>query len=79
MPTTPTPAPTRAPSLPGLRFKFFTLDDDGRRARNVYVLEDDDAGRQFFSAEMVEQVTGAYGIQPTIEYADIVATVDNSR
>jgi hypothetical protein len=32
-----------------------------------------------FEDELVEQVTGVYGVQPTIEYLDVLGFVDNSR
>lgn len=65
--------------MPELRFKFFTLDEERRRATNVYVWESMEAARGFFSAETVERVTGLYGVRPTIEYAEIAAVVDNTQ
>lgn len=64
--------------LPGLRAKGFTVDEDGRRARNVYVWEDEGAARAFFSDEMVDRIAAAYGTRPKIEFAQLLEFVDNS-
>jgi hypothetical protein len=64
--------------MPGLRYKLFTFDEKERRATNVYVWESDEAARRFFSEELVERVTGLYGVRPVIEYVDIAEIVDNS-
>jgi DNA-binding transcriptional regulator YbjK len=61
-----------------LRNKFFTLDEKRHRARNVYVWESEDAARQFFSDELLERVTGLYGVRPVVEFAEIIELVDNS-
>lgn len=64
--------------MPGLRSKFFTVDDAGRRAVNFYVWESADAARSFFSEETREMVTGLYGVEPTIDFVEIAQMVDNS-
>src|SRR6185295_18382876 len=64
--------------MPNLRNKFFTLDPTNHRATNVYVWDTEDAARQFFSDELVERVTGLYGVRPQITYAEIAELVDNS-
>ncbi|CCK24789.1 hypothetical protein BN159_0410 [Streptomyces davaonensis JCM 4913] len=64
--------------MAGLRFKSFMLDEDGVQARNFYVWDDEEKGRSFFTKELVDKVTGVYGVPPTIEYLDIVGFVDNS-
>jgi heme-degrading monooxygenase HmoA len=61
-----------------LRNKFFTLDVKKNRATNVYVWESEDAARQFFSDQLLERVTGLYGVRPRIEFAEIVELVDNA-
>ncbi|MFF4456349.1 hypothetical protein [Streptomyces goshikiensis] len=61
----------------GLRFKSFMLDEDGVQARNFYVWDDEEKGRAFFTEELVDKVTGIYGVPPKIEYLDIVGFVDN--
>jgi hypothetical protein len=62
--------------MAGLRSKFFTLSES--RARNFYVWESETAARQFFSDQLVERVTGLYGVRPHIEFAEILEWVDNS-
>jgi hypothetical protein len=64
--------------MPNLRNKFFTLDENNPRATNVYVWESEDAARAFFSDELVERVTGLYGVRPEIEFAEVLELVDNS-
>ena len=64
--------------MPGLRLKIFTLDQERQRATNVYVWESDDAARQFFSDQLLERVTGLYGVRPQVEFAEIIELVDNS-
>ena len=64
--------------MPGLRAKAFTLADDKTRARNVYLWDSEEAARQFFSEQLVERVTGLYGVRPQLEFAEILELVDNS-
>ena len=64
--------------MPGLRCKFFTLDDKHRRATNFYVWDSQDAAESFFSDELRERVTGLYGTAPTIDFVEIAEIVDNS-
>ena len=40
--------------------------------------ESEDAARRFFSDELLERVTGLYGVRPQVEFAEIVEMVDNS-
>jgi hypothetical protein len=64
--------------MPGLRSKVFTVDDAGRRAMNFYVWESADVAKSFFSEETRERVTDLYGVEPTINFVEIVRLVDNS-
>ena len=64
--------------MPGLRFKFFTLDESARRANNFYVWDSKEAAVEFFSDELRQQVTDLYGVAPTVEYVEIAQIVDNS-
>ena len=64
--------------MPGLRFKFFTLDESARRANNFYVWESKETALEFFSDELRQRVTDLYGVAPTIEYVEIAQIVDNS-
>ena len=63
--------------MPGLRFKTFTIDDDGQ-ATNFYLWDDEEKARAFFTEEIVDMVTGIYGVPPKIEYFDVLELVDNS-
>ena len=64
--------------LPGLQFKFFTLDEKQERALNFYVWDSLEAAEAFFTDELRERVTGLYGVSPTISYLEIAEVVDNS-
>jgi len=64
--------------MPGLRFKFFTFDEQRHVATNFYVWESKDAAEGFFSPELRERVTGLYGVEPTIEFVEIAEIVDNT-
>jgi hypothetical protein len=64
--------------LPGLRFKFFTLDEKRQQAINFYVWESSEAAEAFFTEELREKVTGLYGTSPTISFLEIAEVVDNS-
>ena len=64
--------------MPSLRNKFFTLDQKHKRATNFYVWESEEAAREFFSDQLVDRVTGLYGVRPRVEFAEIVGYVDNS-
>ncbi len=65
--------------MPGLRFKFFTFDENQHRATNFYVWESRDAADAFFSEELRERVTGLYGVSPRIDFVEIAQIVDNSK
>jgi len=64
--------------LPGLRFKFFTLDEKQQRAVNIYIWDSKEAAESFFTDELRERVTGLYGASPTVSYMEIAEIVDNS-
>jgi hypothetical protein len=64
--------------MPGVRFKFFTFDEEQSRATNFYVWESKEAAVRFFDDQLRERVTGLYGVVPTIEFVEIAEIVDNS-
>jgi heme-degrading monooxygenase HmoA len=64
--------------MAGLRNKSFTLDEKQQRATNVYVWDSEDAARQFFSDELLDRVTGLYGVRPRVDFAEVVELVDNT-
>ena len=49
--------------MPGLRFKFFALDESARRANNFYVWDSKEAALEFFSDELRQRVTDLYGVR----------------
>jgi hypothetical protein len=67
----------RFEGMPGLRQKAFTVDEDNRRATNVYLWESEEAARGFFTDDLVEFVTGLYGVRPTVSYVEVAELVDN--
>ncbi|HEY0869365.1 MAG TPA: YdhR family protein [Acidothermaceae bacterium] len=64
--------------MPGLHSKVFTVDENNRRAINVYVWDSAEAAHAFFSEQMVERVTGLYGVRPVVDIVDIAAIVENA-
>ena len=54
-------------------------DEHERRATNFYLWESEAAARGFFTPELIERVTGLYGVRPAVDFADVVASVDNSH
>jgi heme-degrading monooxygenase HmoA len=71
-------ARTMFEGMPGLRFKFFTVDEKEERATNFYVWDSEGAADAFFTDELRERVTGLYGVAPTISFLEIAEMVDNS-
>jgi heme-degrading monooxygenase HmoA len=67
----------RFEGMPLLRQKAFTIDEQNRRATNVYLWESEDAARGFFNEELVERVTGLYGVRPTVTFVEVAELVDN--
>lgn len=67
----------RFEGMPRLRQKTFTIDEQNRRATNVYLWESEDAARGFFNDELVDRVTGLYGVRPTLTFVEVAELVDN--
>ena len=65
--------------MPGLRSKAFTLNSRKREATNFYVWESEDAAKAFFNDELIERVTGLYGVRPSVEFVQIATLVENPR
>jgi heme-degrading monooxygenase HmoA len=63
--------------MPGLRSKVFTLRPEKKQAVNVYVWETEAAARAFFTDQLLERVTGLYGVRPTVEFGPVAALVEN--
>jgi heme-degrading monooxygenase HmoA len=69
----------RFEGMPGLRQKAFTLDEESRRATNLYLWDSDEAAREFFSDEVRDLITQLYGVRPTIRFVEVAELVDNSQ
>ena len=65
--------------MPGLRSKAFTLNSGKREAVNFYVWDSEDAAKAFFTDQLLERVTGLYGVRPGIEFVQIATLVDNQE
>src|SRR5262245_6612690 len=65
--------------MPGLRSKAFTLNSAKREATNFYVWYSEDAAKAFFSDELLERVTGLYGVRTRVEFVQIATRVENAR
>jgi hypothetical protein len=63
--------------MPQLRSKAFTVRPEAKSATNVYVWESEDAAKAFFTDELLERVTGLYGVRPNVELAQVAALVEN--
>jgi len=65
--------------MPGLRSKAFTFNPGKREATNFYVWDSEEAGEGFFTDQLLERVTGLYGVRPSVEFVQIAALVENPR
>src|SRR5580765_4715176 len=72
-------ARARFEGMPGLRSKAFTLNSPKREATNFYVWDSEPAAKAFFTDELLERITGLYGVRPTVEFVQIAALVENIR
>ena len=71
-------ARTKFEGMPGLRSKAFTVDSVNREALNFYVWESEEAAKAFYSPELIERVTELYGVQPSLQFLNVAALVENS-
>ena len=65
--------------MPGLRSKALTLNSGKREATNFYVWDSEDAAKAFFTDQLLEMVTGLYGVRPSVEFVQIATLVENTR
>jgi hypothetical protein len=72
-------ARARFEGMPGLHSKAFTFNRAKREAVNFYVWDSEDAANAFFTDELLERVTGLYGVRPTVEIVQIATLVENPR
>jgi hypothetical protein len=66
-------------SMAGLRSKAFTFDSTKGEAINFYVWDDESAAKAFFNQQLLERVTGLYGVRPEITFVQIVTLIENAR
>lgn len=64
--------------MSGLRSKAFTLNHEAREAVNFYVWNSEQAAKMFFSEELLQRVTGLYGVRPTVAFVEVASWVDNA-
>ena len=69
----------RFEGMPGLRSKAFTINSGKREATNFYVWDSADAAKTFFTDELVERITGLYGVRPSVEFVRIATLVENTH
>jgi heme-degrading monooxygenase HmoA len=69
---------SRFEKMPGLRSKAFTLNPETREAVNFYVWDSEESARAFFNEELLQRVTGLYGVRPSIAFVEIATLVDNA-
>lgn len=65
--------------MPGLRSKAFTFNPEKREAANFYVWGSEEAAKAFFTDELLERLTGLYGVRPTVEFVQIATLVENTN
>lgn len=70
-------ARARFEGMPGLRSKAFTFSSETHRATNFYVWDSEEAARAFFTDELLDRVTGLYGVRPDVELVEVAALVEN--
>src|SRR5215468_12093654 len=54
--------------MAGLRSKAFTLNSAKHEATNFYVWDSEEAAKEFFADELLDRVTGLYGVRPSVEF-----------
>jgi hypothetical protein len=65
--------------MPGLRSKTFTFNPAKREVVNFYVWDSETTAKAFFTDQLLERVTGLYGVRPTIEFVQIATLVENTH
>lgn len=70
-------AQARFKGMAGLRVKAFTVNPQKREAVNFYIWESKEAADAFFTAELLDRVTGHYRVRPILDFVQIAALVEN--
>lgn len=63
--------------MPGLRSKAFTFNLKAREATNFYVWDSEETAKAFFTDELIQKVTGHYGVRPSVDFVQIATLVEN--
>jgi len=50
--------------MAGLRTKVFTVNPETGEAVNFYVQESGEAAQAFFTEELIDRISGLYGVRP---------------
>lgn len=72
-------ARARFEGMQGLRSKAFTFNAEKREAVNFYVWDSENAAKALFTDQLLERLTGLYGVRPTVEFVQIATLVENNR
>jgi len=64
--------------MPGLHSKLYSILPEVQQARNVYVWEHRELAEKFLTPENCERIAELYGVQPSIEWAEVCALIENS-
>lgn len=64
--------------MPGLQFKFFTLDVAAARSTNFYVWDSRADADNFLTDDIRRQIAVLYGVEPTITFVEIAQIVNNT-
>jgi hypothetical protein len=57
----------------------YSLNSGKCEAANFYVWDSEEAAKAFFTDELLERVTGLYGVRPSVEFVQIATLVENNR
>jgi len=68
----------RFEGMPGLRSKAFTFNAAKREAVNFYIWDSEDAAEAFFTDQLLDRLTGLYGVRPILEFVHVAALVENT-
>jgi hypothetical protein len=67
----------RFEGMAGLVSKTYLLDPVRREARNLYVWQNEDVARSFFTTETLAHIAKVYGATPKLDIVEIAAQVVN--
>jgi hypothetical protein len=63
--------------IDGLRSKVFMWNDETGTVTNTYVWDSEEAARAFFTPELKAMVVELYGVEPSVQFAEVSALIDN--